>query len=99
MQHKSAVGDFRVPGVTKPKPFLVASLLAAITAVIGGALLYGPTVRASLDRRLAVEIEHESSEVCTSLGMVSASSRSTCAEALARVRRLDEDRMSRESIL
>ena len=99
MQQKSAIHDLGSPEVTKPRPFLVASLVAAVTATVGGALIYGTTIRASFDRQLAAEIERESDEVCASLGMISASSRSTSAEALARVRRLHEERLSRESIL
>jgi hypothetical protein len=100
MQQKSAIGASKSPGLsTMLRPFLAASVLAAATVAIGGALLYGPEVRASLDRQWAAEIERENGEVCASFGMTSASGQSTCAEALARVRRQHEERLSRDSIL
>lgn len=100
MQQQSAIGAPPSPGAAAiPKPFLAASVLAAATVAIGGALLYGPAARASLERQWAEEIERENGEVCTSLGMTSASGQEICAEALARVRRLHEERLSRDSIL
>jgi hypothetical protein len=100
MQQKSVIGDSRSPGVSAMLgPFLAASVFTAATVAIGGALLFGPAVRASLERQSAEEIERENGEVCASLSMASASGQSICAEALARVRRLHEERLSRESIL
>lgn len=100
MQQKSAIGAPRSPGVAAiPEPFLAAWIFAAAAVVIGGAMLYGPAVRASLEQQWAAKIERENGEVCTALDLTSASRREICAEALTRVRRLHEERLSRDSIL
>ncbi len=100
MQQKSVIGDTRLPGISAMLgPFLVASVFTAAMVGIGGALLYGPAIRATLERHWAEEIESENGEICPSLGMTSPTGQTTCAEALARVRRLHEDRLSRDSIL
>lgn len=100
MQRESMIGVSRSPRVmAMPRPFVATLAFTAAAVVIGGALLYGPAVRVSLERQWAAEIERENDEICDSLGMTSASSRPTCAEVLARVRRLHEERLSREPIL
>jgi|RhiMethySRZTD1v2_1073278.scaffolds.fasta_scaffold5335509_1 hypothetical protein len=81
------------------RQFLTASVFAAAAVAIGGALLYGSTVHASFERQRTADIEREDGEVCASLGMTSASGRLACTEALTRVRRQHEERLSRESIL
>jgi hypothetical protein len=68
--------------------FLVVSVVTAATVAVGGALLYEPAFDASLERQWVAEVERENGEVCSSLGMTSGASRLTCAEALARVRRV-----------
>lgn len=100
MQQKSMIGDPASSGISATATsFLTASVFTAAVVAITGALLYGLGARPSLERQWAAEIERENGEVCASLGIVSASGQSTCAEALARVRRLHEERVSRESIL
>jgi hypothetical protein len=99
MQHKCAIGTSPFFAAAMKKPLLAAWLFAAATVAIGGAVLCGPAVRASIERQRAEEIERENGEVCTSLGMTSASRHSICAEALTRLRRLHEERLSRDSIL
>jgi hypothetical protein len=100
MRQKSVIGHPRSSGVSAMLgQFFVASAFAAAAAAIGGALLCGLAARTSLEWQWAAAIERENGEVCASLGMISASGQSTCAEALARVRRLHEERLSRDQIL
>lgn len=100
MQQKSAIDAPPSPSATAiTKPLLAASVLAAASVAVGGALLYGLAARPWLERQSAEEIERENGEVCASLGITSASGRSNCGDALARVRRLHEERLSRDSIL
>jgi hypothetical protein len=100
MQRKSVIGgSWNLGGMAKPGPFLAVSVFTTAMVVIGGALHYGPALRAALEREWAAEIARENDEICDLLGMTSASRRSTCAEGLAQVRRRHEARLSREQIL
>jgi hypothetical protein len=100
MQQKPTIGAFRSSGFPAMQaPFLAVSLLASAAAAVGGALLYGTATQAALEQQWAAEVEHENDEICMSLGMNSASARSACGEALAKARRLQEERLSRERIL
>jgi uncharacterized protein HemX len=77
-------------------PVLAAVLVAAALA-IGSAMTCGPAVHASRDRERIAEIDREDREVCSQLGV--ASSLSACVEALTKVRRRHEERLSRDPIL
>lgn len=78
---------------------LLAAMLVAATLAIGGSIICGPAVRASLERDRAADIDRENREVCTELGATTAPSLSDCAEALKKVRRRHEDRLSQDPIL
>lgn len=79
-------------------PILAAVLVAAMLA-IGGSIICGPAVRASLERQRTAEIDREDREICAQLGATEASSHSACVEALTKVRRSHEERLSRDPIL
>lgn len=100
MQQKSSIGAYRPIGFPAMQaPFVAVSVLASALVAVGGALLYGAAARAELEQQWAADIERENDEICTSLGVGSSPARSTCAEALTKVRQLHEERLSREPIL
>jgi hypothetical protein len=66
--------------------------------VLGASFLYGQKVRATVERNTATVVEDENRAFCTSLGIAPATEAYTrCADGLANVRRLQQERFSAEA--
>ena len=77
----------------------VALIVFAALLVLAISFLYGQKVRAAVTLNTATAVEDENRAFCTSLGIAPATEAYTrCADGLANVRRLQQERFNAEAM-